>query len=197
MKNKNKKRPAVILTRILQLLSEAAMDATALSAAVIVSGYGASRRRIETRKEEILESCRESSKQSYIDKRRRQSFKSILSKLKRDGLIREKDEGFTITQLGIDKLRQLCNYLPAQKYKKESSNSVTIFMFDIPEKERYMRDWLRRKILEMDFKLVQKSVFVGKGKIPEEFINDLRRFNIVHYIDIFSVTKRGSLRQII
>ena len=69
-------------------------------------------------------------------------------------------------------------------------------MFDIPEKEKWKRVWLREVLGLCGFKMLQRSVWAGKNKIPEEFLADLRNFNMLEYVHIFEVSKKGTLKEI-
>ena len=81
-------------------------------------------------------------------------------------------------------------------YEKESSERVTIVIFDIPEKERRKRDWLRAVLKNLGLKMIQKSVWIGKVKIPEALIKDLKRLNLIECVEIFEVSRTGSLEHI-
>ena len=80
-------------------------------------------------------------------------------------------------------------------YSKEKGQ-FTIVVFDIPEKERSKRAWIREVLKNLDLKMIQKSVWVGKVKIPKQFIDDLDKFNMVDFVEIFEISKAGSLKQI-
>jgi len=86
--------------------------------------------------------------------------------------------------------------LPNNKYKSQSNDTLKIVIFDIPEREREKRDWLRIALKNLNFNMVQKSVWIGKAKLPKEFVQDLNRMNIFTYVEIFAVTKAGSLRSL-
>ena len=71
-----------------------------------------------------------------------------------------------------------------------------IVVFDVPEKERRKRDWLRSVLKRLELKMVQKSVWIGKVKIPKELLDDLFNLKLLDYVEIFEVSKSGSLRQL-
>ena len=98
----------------------------------------------------------------------------------------------------MEKLRvQKSKSLPDNgRYKTESDDELKIIIFDIPEEERQKRDWLRSVLKNLKFSMLQKSVWVGKGKLPKEFINDLSKYKIISYVDIFAISKYGSLRKL-
>jgi|SRR3989338_6587603 len=184
-----------ITKRILEVITDGLISTAALSLAIIGSGYGASYKKMQRSMDEIERELR----RPLIDpaaRKARQRFYAMLSKLKRDGLIEKKPDGWIVTAIGKMKLAANKKKLPSGEYGKEPDNLLKIIIFDIPEKQRRKRDWLRRKLLDMGFKMLQRSVWAGKVKIPPEFISDLRNIEILNYIDIFEVTKTGSLRHI-
>ncbi|MDP3975254.1 MAG: CRISPR-associated endonuclease Cas2 [Candidatus Jorgensenbacteria bacterium] len=193
-----------ILLAVLARIAEGAGDATALFGAFVEAGYGASygrvgyvarRNRAEVgRIERALQSERETT----------HKYRILLSALKRDGLIEERPNklgrAFIITRRGIEKLAALRkrkkNMLPSIAYEPEKSDVVTIVTFDIPERERRKRAWLRAVLKRLEFTLVQKSVWMGKIKIPRSLLDDLRALRLVEFVEIFQVTKTGSLKHV-
>ena len=129
----------------------------------------------------------------------RQKISKLLYKLKNDGLIiKEKNGGnnfWKITNKGKNRLSkprpEKKNYL-----KIEQSNEIKIIVFDIPEKKRFLRDWLREILKNLKFRMLQRSVWIGKTILPEEFFNDLRRLNLLSHVEIFAITKTGTIKQI-
>lgn len=139
--------------------------------------------------------------QTETNQRIKRNFNDFLYRLRKDNLIAEteKNQGhfFQLTQKGKIALKKLeSNNLPASKYASVGEDTWKIIIFDIPEKERNKRFWLRSALKNLKFKMVQKSVWVGKVKLPSQFIQDLGKINILSFIEIFSITKTGSLKQI-
>src|SRR3990167_838001 len=77
------------------------------------------------------------------------------------------------------------------------NNRLIIVIFDIPERERRKRAWLRLALKNIGLKLIQRSVWMGKVKIPKEFLDDIRELHLVNFVEIFEITKSGSLNQVI
>jgi CRISPR/Cas system-associated endoribonuclease Cas2 len=63
-------------------------------------------------------------------------------------------------------------------------------LFDIPEKRRKIRNWLRDQLKEWDFELVQKSVWIGKGPLPKEFNERLGFFGVKEGIKVYPIHKK-------
>ncbi|KKT42417.1 CRISPR-associated endonuclease Cas2 [Candidatus Giovannonibacteria bacterium RIFCSPHIGHO2_02_43_13] len=128
-----------------------------------------------------------------------QNFYSILNRLKRDGLVekKKKDSGmfWKITSDGLNKLKMFREN--NANYESESDDKTKIIIFDIPEAQRRKRAWLREVLRRLGFKMLQQSVWIGKNKIPEDFLSDLRRYNLLAYIHILEVTKHGTVKELI
>ena len=142
-------------------------------------------------------------KTRWVDFRReRQSFYSLLNRLKREGLVakrkQERGSQWHITGRGIKYLAQIKRRpvspekLSRRTYEKKDG-ALIIVTFDIPERERRKRNWLRAQLVALEFRMLQQSVWLGKIQIPEDFISDLRKYEMIPYVHIFSVSKSGSI----
>ncbi len=184
-----------ITAKILEGLSEGAIVSAALFRTIMESGYGSSYSKMQRNFDKIVGELREEGEKSEFQ-RKKHNFHLILSKLKREGLVKTRDNKWSITSAGREKLLKLAKRMPRHSYKKEVDTSLKIIIFDIPEKEQKRRVWLRRRLDDLGFKMLQKSVWSGKMKLPEEFINDLKDLKIFQYVDILAVTKTGSIKTI-
>lgn len=190
------KKRGVIVEKILKIL-KSQIAATADLLDIATSGYGASYRKMrgindfKSQKEIVVE----------IEKQQLQQFYSILNKLKNQGFIQKKKDGkisfWKITKKGLKKLKIIKNnshyYSKKFKYKIVDDDKMKIIIFDIPEKERRKRDWLRFALGALEFSLLQQSVWIGNKKIPEDFLYDLQKLKILPYIHIFEITKQGTI----
>ena len=189
-----------ILRKILELLHEQAMTQVDFFSAVLESGYGASSGKIEYnyQKTQQLRSSRESKADELKSKKLR--LQKFLSKLKRDGLIKQTkglDNVFAISDRGKIKLTELKNKFHNKHYEiKDKKINPVIISFDIPEEFRRKRAWLREVIKNLGFKMVHKSVWVGNVSLPEQLILDLDRMNVLEFIEIFEINKTGTLRKV-
>lgn len=128
---------------------------------------------------------------------RRKRLRNFLYQMKHDGLIEETKNGkVNISEKGKQKINQLKNKLPDRHYKKESTEKIIIISFDIPEKFRRKRNWFREVVKNLGFKMIHQSAWVGKKRIPKGLINDLEDLRILEYIEIFEVTKSGTLKKL-
>jgi len=157
-----------------------------------------------SRAEYLLRKEKDRREKLKISDEERRNFYTLVSRLKKDNLIeknKSKNEIFIkLTTKGKDILKILQakkqGDLPNKKYEVQKETTFKIVTFDIPEKQRKKRRWLRDSLRELEFEMLQKSVWIGKTKLPEEFISDLNRAKILSYIEIFEITKSGSVKHI-
>lgn len=128
-------------------------------------------------------------------------FYALLAKLRNEGMVeKNKFDGkalWKLTEAGLKKLSILkergAGNFPEKKYKKEKSKDLTVVIFDIPEKFKHKRAWLRERLKELGFRLLQKSVWMGNYQLPADFIHDLRDLQILSCLHILKVYRTGSL----
>ncbi|OGI73038.1 hypothetical protein A3D42_00255 [Candidatus Nomurabacteria bacterium RIFCSPHIGHO2_02_FULL_41_18] len=184
-----------ILYQILDFIEDTSLSMIDINMAILSAGYGASMGEID-RKYEYLAQRRDAYKMNRDKKRHLQIY---LSKLKSEGLITENSlNKITLSLEGKKKLNLLKKrkILNKNSYKKEKGDRMIIVSYDIPvffNKERaILRDILRR----LGFNIVHKSVWIGKVKLPKEFILAVGELGIHEFIEILEVTKNGSLKSI-
>lgn len=198
--------------QILESIGAATIDILDLFAAFLTAGYGASRRKIEyeaskrqkQRWQNQIKKEKEC-KKKLTEKQQRQRFYEMIYRLKRDGLIKKSmqdDKAFIqLTIKGLKHIEILKdrkeNSLPNVNYSNNKGGQFIIITFDIPETERRKRNWLRSVLKNLGFQFVQKSVWIGKVKIPIDFLNKLKELNLTNFVEIFEISKTGTLKQII
>ena len=137
-------------------------------------------------------------------------FYAMVQYLEQDGMVRkttiETKIFVGITKKGKAKLEILesmfSRQLPSASYnneedKKVGEGAVTIVTFDIPERDRWKRDWMRNALREMDFTIVHKSVWMGKDGVFKSFLHDMRDLDLADYVEIFQISKAGTLRKLL
>jgi hypothetical protein len=139
-----------------------------------------------------------------IDLKSKIAFWSLLSKLKKEGLIAKRENTIALTERGkkyLQKERENPSLRTNKKYiiKKTNINSseIILIIFDIPEKESRKRKWLRFQLRQFNFQVLQKSVWWGTAGFPKEFLRDLKKYEIFPYVHIFSVKKKGTISTVI
>jgi len=188
-----------ILLSILESLYDQALSQVDFFEAVLASGYGASMGKID-----YEHNKRQSAREHEIFrklklKERKRRLEKFIYKMKRDGLIEKVGKNgnkFKISKEGKLKLKHLKDALPERYYELENKVNLAIISFDIPEKFRRKRDWLREVIRNLGFEMVHKSVWIGKRKIPKKMVLDLERLGILEFVEIFEISKTGTIEKI-
>lgn len=186
--------------KILEFL-EAAYQALDDVIFIFSQPYGTSYSRMEY----LLEKHYSQKGAQKINRQIKKHFNDLLYHLKKDGLVTQNQKGnktvLKITQKGKDVLEKFRakpkEFFPSSKYEAREEKIFKIVIFDIPERERGKRQWLRSALANLNFAMLQKSVWAGKAKLPQAFLEDLNRMNILHCVEIFAISKTGSLKQLV
>ena len=135
-----------------------------------------------------------------LHKNHKRRLRDNLKRLLERGYIREDEiDKYVITPKGLIKLNEYkIEKLMISKPKKWD-NIWRIITFDIPEEKKYARKALNKKIKELGFVMLQKSVFVYPYPCEKEFdqIGDFFdvKENII-FIEAKNISNEDSLKQI-
>jgi len=127
----------------------------------------------------------------YEKEKRKRKFLQFLNYLKKKGYIeietlREKN-AVLLTSKGLEKIFEIS--LKLKRKKKRSDEKWIMLMFDIPENKKHLRDKLRRYILSLGYKMLQKSVWVCPFDVLKETKDILRLKSLDPYARIFLIEK--------
>lgn len=195
-----------ITLKILETIGDATVNFSDLWGAFLGAGYGASYGKIQYLASKQREAREKRKSQRDIKNQEKQKYYNLIYKLKRDGLLKEEvkhsKKWLFLTAKGREKIISLktrfIKALPENNYPKESGDKkFLIVIFDIPEVEKKKRVWLRLALRNLNLSMLQRSVWAGKVKIPKLFIDDLRRLRMTDFVEIFEISKTGSLKHII
>ena len=130
----------------------------------------------------------------------RQFGYQLISDLKKQGFILKRKRTLLLTKAGrkhFEKITEdIKRIIPKRNYAQQPGKDLVIVSFDIPEKQRGKRDWLRSVLINLGLKFYHQSLWMGYIIIPEEFLHDLTRIEIDQYVAIFTVGKQGTLKKI-
>jgi DNA-binding transcriptional regulator PaaX len=112
-----------------------------------------------------------------------ETFYVTMSRLKKNGVVRNDKRIWSVTKKGLDYLKSLRS--KECKTRKRSETNNVIISFDIPEKIKSRRNWLRRELVAHGFSMIQKSVWFGRAPLPKEFIEKLNTFKLLGYLKFF------------
>ncbi|MDP3901956.1 MAG: CRISPR-associated endonuclease Cas2 [bacterium] len=142
-----------------------------------------------------------SSREFLYNMKERQKVYNLIHRLSKQGLIRKTEDKITISDSGKYKISELASSLnrrvPIKKYSITKTKTLVIIAFDIPEREKSKREWLRSVLINAGFSMLQKSVWIGKIKLSYEFIEDIQKLHLLDYVEILSVTKSGTIKPMI
>ncbi len=121
----------------------------------------------------------------------KQNYYQAVYRLSKKGFIKEKDQGYILSDTGKSEYANL--YRPIKKKIKKTKKILVIF--DIPESKRKIRGWIRSQLRWWNFKMMQKSVWLGDGPLPVEFKERLKDLGVRKSVLIFTVKseKQGSI----
>jgi len=134
-----------------------------------------------------------------LERQKKQRFYNLLYKLRKEGLVEVDplERKLNLTAAGLEKLSKLkLMIFRKPNHVPEPDSNVNIVAFDVPEKYKAKRNWLREVIRGLGFKMLQKSVWIGKIKIPKEFLEELGRLKLIDYVEILAITGSGTVREI-
>ncbi len=189
---------------ILKLVQASVMTTAQLLDALTYYGRDAHYRRLRGGSTPLPE--RKPILEGAIAKReRRIRLSKLISKLRVEGFIANDSEGnsgtIRPTAKGTEKISAL-EKASDKSLKLEriahsaASREVKIIVFDIPEEKRVLRDALRSMLKLMKFSMLQKSAWVGNVVVPKEFFEWLDEHDLLSCVEILSVTKEGTLKQL-
>jgi len=182
-----------ILYKVLDALEDRALNVVDFVDIILRAGYGASFSRFDYE----YSKKNEKNLKVRIDRESKRRLQKYISKLKSDGLMSENDFGMVLlSKKGREKLSKLKENPKVDKkiYHKESGAQLIIISYDLPKEFKRERDILREILKLLGFTFIHQSVWVGKIKLPKQFLIDLERLGILKFVEILEVTKSGSLR---
>jgi DNA-binding transcriptional regulator PaaX len=120
---------------------------------------------------------------------KKESVQVALSRLHKNGYLTNSPTGWSITPKG-KKYSQSTHPLDyiVSPFNKDSLPGM-IISFDIPEKDRAKRHWLRNQIKIFGYKMLQQSLWIGPSPLPPLFVKRLEDLNIRKNVKTFKITK--------
>jgi phenylacetic acid degradation operon negative regulatory protein len=115
------------------------------------------------------------------------TIRHSLWRLRKHGFVEKKGNNFAITQKG----KVLANYILKIKSSTEKKwdGKYRVAIFDIPEKEKYFRNWFRQELYLLNYKKLQKSVFVSKCPLTKDIVKEIKRRKMGNYVNYLLVDK--------
>lgn len=163
---------------IIQLLEHLVICASSIMLEGLFVPYGQSLGRTIEKTLRVVEQCPHD-----FSLRSKASISGTLSRMKRRGIIERKGSKkktiWRITREGKKHFLSGVNF----KLPPEDGRSRLV-MFDIPERERNKRDWLRSRLLACEYSPLQRSVWVGKRPLPQELFKELKERKLISCVHV-------------
>ncbi|OGI60245.1 hypothetical protein A2814_02875 [Candidatus Nomurabacteria bacterium RIFCSPHIGHO2_01_FULL_38_19] len=120
---------------------------------------------------------------------KKESLKVTLSRLHSRGYVENSALGWSITRKGKKHIKNitLLSYINSPFTNDAPVN--LILSFDIPEKDRHIRHWLRNQIKIFGYKMLQQSLWIGPGPLPASFLKRLENLNIRKNVKTFKIIR--------
>jgi len=119
---------------------------------------------------------------------RKNSFRSTLYRLQKSGLVKHGGDGgqfFTLTEKGEKERNNILYKLDIEKGKLEKwDGRWRVLIFDIPEKYRKYRKFLRTELIDYGFEPLQKSVWVSPYRVSENLKDAIEELGIEKWAKI-------------
>ncbi len=133
-------------------------------------------------------------KKEYEKKKSRKRFTWLVRRLKQGGhlkILRIKNNlAITITSKGLDKILKTELKLTDKKPRKDGKWQMVLF--DIPENKRRGRDYFRKGLQYLGYKMLQKSIWVCHYEVLKETKNLIKRYNLKECVELLLIQKIGS-----
>ncbi len=119
------------------------------------------------------------------------SCKSALSRLKKNGYVENIEGNWRITDQGkkyIQRRQEAMKQFDSPFSDKSPKN--LILLFDIPEKMKAEREWLRWHLKKFNYEMIQRSVWIGPSPLPKDFVNYLKSIKIHKYLKTYKTPSK-------
>lgn len=132
----------------------------------------------------------------------RHSLSSILYRLKKEGLVAksgpDKKSRWSITSKGrgfLERTAQRKPPLPALEHRTlpPKDKMIRLVSFDVPERQRAKRDWLRKELISCDYRPLHRSVYIGMRALPIELMDEITALGLNGHIQIAGIKQKGTL----
>ncbi|KKR21957.1 MAG: hypothetical protein UT50_C0002G0048 [Candidatus Moranbacteria bacterium GW2011_GWA2_39_41] len=115
------------------------------------------------------------------------TIRQTLSRMEKHGFIKKENGKYSLTLVGDNIAKHI---LKRKKlFAKKWDKKYRVVVFDIPEKKKQFRNWLRNELYILKYRKLQESVFVGKFPLPEDFIKEINHKKLSKNIDYLLVDK--------
>jgi DNA-binding transcriptional regulator PaaX len=124
------------------------------------------------------------------------SSRSTISRLRKNGYIEIIANKWSLTEKG-KKYFESKNKLAVKFHSPFPLNSPKnlLLMFDIPESRKTERNWLRWHLIEFQYHMIQKSVWVGPSPLPKAFKEHAKNIGLDKFVKTFKLAKPYQIKK--
>lgn len=109
------------------------------------------------------------------------TIRQSIRRLRRHGFVEKNNGQYRLTLKGKNLAQRLLE--AKNMINKKWDGKYRVVIFDIPEEKSGHRNWLREELYLLEYKLLQKSVFIGKHPLPKNLIKIIKRKKIGNYVN--------------
>mgnify|MGYP001582363785 CR=1 FL=1 len=124
------------------------------------------------------------------------AFRTMLTRLKKQGLVENSSRGIwkaTIKAMGMYTIVNEKDKVYKKFVAEHGKKRDTIVIFDVPKQKDSLRQYLRAELTDLGYELLQKSVWIGGGPLPQQFISYLKEKDLLFAVHIFTIKERGTI----
>lgn len=110
-----------------------------------------------------------------------------LWRLQRQGFVEKKGLIYSLTYKG----KKLADILLDKKkaIRKKWDGKYRVVVFDIPEKNKDFRNWFRQELYLLNYKKLQKSVFISKLPLTKDLVREIKKRKMGNFVNYLLVDK--------
>jgi hypothetical protein len=127
--------------------------------------------------------------EEYKRQKAKRSFSQFIGYLQQKGYIKVKaldgTRGIMLTLKGAKKVLETQRKLKEKKRRKDGKWIMLIF--DIPEKRKKERDFLRDALMDLGYQMFQQSVWMCPYDVHAETEKAVRAYRVIPYVKIFLI----------
>lgn len=121
------------------------------------------------------------------EKPKETAVRQSLWRLRKQGFVEKRKNKYFLTKKG----KMLMQYVSSRKktVSQKWDGKYRVVIFDIPEKKSDERNWLRRELYLLNYRKLQKSVFIGKHLLTADLIKEIKASKIGNGVNYLLVEK--------
>lgn len=134
-------------------------------------------------------------RREYEKQKAKRRFGQFVQYLERQGYIRtkpfEKTFGIMLTPKGAQKVLRIKHRI--KEKKRRNDGRWLMIIFDIPEKEKRIRERLRNALVDLGYEQLQKSIWVCPYDVHKDTEEFIRFYDISSYVKLFLIGELNEL----